>query len=285
MVYEGILKAFQKVHAKGHIALEDTKKSDFLFATSAPIVNPHNLKIAFYDVEGLYEEIPINKADAVFTTEENAILTFQKRFKCPVFHLPLGFDPETYKTEETEPDVDITFCGTLFDPRPKVLSWLDAVSDNYKIRIITPSSWRSRLLNKGKIDIIADSEWVPLEETIDYYLRSKIILCINRAEENKNTKLKNRTPGRSFGEAALNRCVFIDDSRDISKFFQPRDEIITYSLDHHGSDLRACLQFYLEEFEEFREEVAQAGTLRALKEHTWDHRVAILVSKLHKIIH
>lgn len=279
MVHGGLQKALQHAHDKNLINLDYKGEGDILLATSTPIVNPHDLRLIFLDCEGLYERIPIDHADLILTTEENAIQTFQDQFSCPVYHLPLGFDPEIYKAQETPYTADITFCGTLFDPRPEVLSWLDPVSSKYKIRIITPTSWQSRLLDKGNIEIISSEEWMPLGETISYYSQSKIILCISRAKENKNTHLKNKTPGRSFGEAALS-CTFIDNSRDISKFFTPGEEIITFKLDQTGSDLRACLQFYLEEFEDLREEVASAGRKRALKEHTWDHRVKYLIDRL-----
>jgi hypothetical protein len=212
MVYNGLQKALQHAHDVGTIKLDYKGEGDWLLATSTPIVNPHDLRLIFLDCEGLYEQIPIDKADLILTTEENAIQTFQDQFSCPVYHLPLGFDPEIYKAQETPYTADITFCGTLFDPRPEVLSWLTPVSSKYKIRIITPTSWQSRLLDKGNIEIISSEEWMPLGETI---------------------------------------C-----------------------------DLRACLQFYLEEFEDLREEVASAGRKRALKEHTWDHRVKYLIDRL-----
>lgn len=277
-IYTGLLESFIQKSLEGLIQLNHTDEPDFWFSLH-PAACEKKQKVIYYDIEGLYESSPKTSPDIVFTVEENAVEVFKNTFNCPVFHLPLGFDPEVYKTREMLQVTDIAFCGTLFDPRPEVLSWLAPLSEEFNIKVITPTSWASRLKDLEQIEVIQDREWVPITEVVEIFLSSKIILCINRASKNKRDESENKTIGRGFGESALRRCVFIDDSRDISSYFAPGEEIITFSLEEGGENLRDLLRYYLLN-PKARNCVADRGFKRSYKEHTWDVRVSTILEIL-----
>ena len=266
---------------EGLIQLNGSREPDYWFSLH-PAACEKQQKVIYYDVEGLYEPLPKTAPNIVFTVEENAVETFENVFGCPVFHLPLGFDPEIYKARDILQITDVAFCGTLFDPRPEVLSWLAPLSEEFSIKVITPTSWASRLKDLGKIEVIQDREWVPIAEVVEVLLSSKIILCVNRASKNKHDGSANKTIGRGFGEAALRRCVFIDDSRDVSSYFVPGTEVITFSLEEGGEDLRSLIRYYLLN-PIARNCVADRGFERSHKEHTWDNRVSTILEILNNL--
>jgi len=269
-ILSGIYKAFQKKQVQGEIQLDDITP-DFLFTLQPIEKKSTNARIVFYDLEGLYQNLDLKHVDIIFTVEENAVNLFKQKFNCSVFHLPLGFDPEVYKPVNCIPEFDISFCGTLFDPRPKVLEWLVPLSDRYKVQILTPTSWASRLKNCRNLQITKDKEWIDPIDMVSVFSKSKVILCINRAATNANGTI-NKTIGRGFGEASLKRCVFIDDSRDVSPYFIPEQEIVTFSLNDEIA-FREKITTYLTD-SSLRNQVATNGYMRSIKDHTWYSRIS-----------
>lgn len=280
-ILKGLYRAFRRAEDKGHVEVSFSGEPDYHFTLEFPICVQSSQKVIYYDVEGLYEPFFPYAPDIIFTVEENAVKPLREFYDCPVFHLPLGFDPELYSSREVPQEIDITFCGTLFDPRPAVLSWLVPLSEQYSIQVITPTSWASRFKNTGKVKILSDVEWFHPEDIIQAYLSSKIILCINRSKQNKNGTF-NKTIGRGFGETALRRCVFIDESREVFPHFISGEELITFSIDDSGENLRALLSYYLRT-NSARQKIANKGFERAFKDHTWDSRTSTILKALNAL--
>jgi len=263
-ILNGLDRAFKKLEVNSQ------DSPDYCITLDLPTYSEKSPTLIYYDTEGLYENLSEGSPDIIFTVEENAIKSLEQFYNCPVFHLPLGVDLEVYKAIEVYQDIDIIFCGTLFDPRPEVLSWLKPLSEEFKVQVITPASWASRLKSFGNIEIISNNEWVSVKEVVNLYLRSKIILCINRSKINRDGT-ENKTIGRGFNETALRRCTFIDNTRNITPYFVPGEEIVLYPVNDEGETLRSLLRYYLLNPSQ-RKSVAEKGFEHTYRNHTWEER-------------
>ena len=81
---------------------------------------------------------------------------------------------------------------------------------------------------------------------------------------------------RPFEVAACGGFCLSEPKKDLGSFFRLGEEMVVYE---NLEDLKKKLEYYLRHDDE-RVEIAARGRLRALREHTYDHRAREMLDVL-----
>lgn len=128
------------------------------------------------------------------------------------------------------------------------------------------SGWKSLLANNRRIRPI-----------VDYY--RELSLVYNFTSINVNTtsfQMNSSVNQRVFDVAACGGFLLTDHQGDMDLFFEPGKDAVCYESLDEAFDLAA---YYLKHEKE-RESIAHAARERVLAEHTYDKRMAALVSAM-----
>jgi spore maturation protein CgeB len=243
-------------------------------------------KVICYDTESVYEQLGIDTlpyCDIMATVDKYGAQHYndivkKKGLDCKIYHMPLGFSPNTYKFQNVSEEFksDICMAGVLFNRRRKVLEDLYPLRDKIKLRLITAKDWVNRIIHKDAIQFL-HGDVVSPEEMVKYYCGAKIILCVNRDYSPANpTGNNSSTPGRVFQETACRRMVMLDNTRpEVNDYFVDGKEIVLFDSEN-PDDLREKVLYYLEHEIE-REAIAHNGYVRTMKENTWKVRIKNLL--------
>lgn len=178
----------------------------------------------------------------------------------PYIHTP----PAISKLEAEKKGADILIAGSLYYERAYILEKLM----NYNIEIYGnyPKWLKSPVLKCHKNKYLTGKE-----KALKFY-SSKI--CLNTIHYSNI----DGTNCRLFEIAGSGGFQIAEYRKEIPEYFEPDKEIVLYkSVD----ELKEKVDYYLKHPEE-RWKIAKAGRERALKEHTWEHRVRYLLSELKK---
>lgn len=110
---------------------------------------------------------------------------------------------------------------------------------------------------------------VETEEANLIYNGARLVLNIHHPQFHGGTSL------RTFAIAAAGACQLVDERPGIGCFYEPGREVVTYS---GPDDLRKKVNYYLDHEDE-RWSVARAGWERTLAEHTFAHRLAVVLEE------
>jgi spore maturation protein CgeB len=212
--------------------------------------------------------------DLIFTNESKAVPFYKRATRAQVFHLPLAAPLQLYYPERPVPAsyrAELTLVGCAFQNRLRDLRKLSPFLSRYKTRLVGPGWFRLQHLP----NIWVRKGWVETEEVRRYYNGAKIVLNIHRSYDDpylkKNThRVKADTPNNRVFEIAACRAFQLTDERlDLSRFFQPEQEIITYrTLD----ELKEKISFYLPR-RKLCQKIAHRAFERTMKEHQYEHRL------------
>jgi len=186
----------------------------------------------------------------------------------PVICLPEGFNPSIHsppnisKAEAEKNGPDIMIAGTLYYERAYILEHL--TDYNLNIYGIYPGWLRSPVIKYHK------RRYLTGPEKAKVFFSSKI--CLNTIHYANI----DGTNCRLFEIAGAGGFQIAEFRKSIPEYFIPDKEIVLYeSID----DLKEKVNFYIRH-PTLRWKIAQAGRKRALKEHTWEHRLRNLLKKL-----
>ena len=119
-------------------------------------------------------------------------------------------------------------------------------------------------------------------ETAATYNGAKIVINMHRAHDdatfNSNSgQLTAVSPNpRTFEISACGTLQLTDIRDDLGSFYTPGVDIVTYSS---PVEMVEKIEYYLNHEEE-RQEIALRGMYRTMKEHTYAHRLTMLLSQL-----
>lgn len=242
-----------------------------------------------WDLEGMYEwkrlrEVDSRYFDVIATVDPVAQEELTKLGKKSIY-LPLGFDPEVYRPMEVDEDYkcDVILAGVMYDSRARILKALEPIANQIKIRTINCKHWEAKIIGCKKFITYYHNELVPVDELVKYYCGAKIIIVGNRDYDPNNDMRKtlhSKAIGRIFQETATGRMVLSDDTREnLYTHFDYGKEVVIF---HSEEDLREKVMYYLSHDDE-REQIAKAGYLRTMSEHTFSHRLQFLCNEIEKI--
>lgn len=222
--------------------------------------------------------------DFVFTLERNCI-DFYKGLGCSEVHyLPFAAHREHYRPTTTRSSVEreVSFIGSAYWNRVNFFREILPELMNYNT--VINGIWWDRMpeaqLYGERIEI---GKWMSPHETAAAYSGSKIVINLHRSHmdevANNNTLLipaVSPNP-RTFEIAASGTLQLCDSRADLSTYYKPDVEIVTFSTPREMMDK---IQYYLTHEEERREIVLRAFE-RTLKDHTYTKRLDQLLTVIY----
>jgi spore maturation protein CgeB len=221
--------------------------------------------------------------------QERASLEYHRRWGNPnSYYLPHGCDPRGVQAaagpENLEMDRAVALVGSPFPRRRELLAALG--KEGIEVEVVG-NGWEKAEMKRaapaeaqtGQSPSAAGvRRTMSLLETSRYYRRTRINLTCHRREDEVAASalpLTAVSPNCSVFYLAGSRAFqLVDDSRaELGEFFVPGQEVITY---RGAGDCAEKIRYYLEHERE-RSAVAQAAYARAVREHTYAHRLASLL--------
>ena len=218
--------------------------------------------------------------DYVFTQELSCV-SFYQRMGCPQVHyLPLAVNTKIFhdRREKDSSHIDICFMGTAWNNRILLFDQIASYLSR-KNTLITGWYWErmsnySLLSNKIRLEVLSP------EESAYLINQSRIVINNHRSYDDQTlfSKNSNKLPTlsinpRTFEISACGAFQLSDVRQELHRFYKIGKEIETYSS---PSELIEKMDYYLTHDEE-RNEIAQRGKIKTLKNHTYAKRLSTLL--------
>lgn len=215
----------------------------------------------------------VHLVDVIFSNDKTAVDYY---FSDKVFHLPTAADKKVHYRDignGEQKDLDIFFCGVGFPNRQQLIEDIEPTLLKHNC-LICGDDWNTDSCPT------AVNRRIETKEIADWYNRSWITLNIGRRfdKANKRFKLIPSTPGPRTFEAALAGTVqlFFLEDLEIEEYFEVGKEILVFETPTEFSQIVSEL---LENSEKMLN-IARASQERVLREHTYTHRAARILSIL-----
>lgn len=206
--------------------------------------------------------------DALFFKDPYIIHALKDILKMPIYYLPEAFNPNKHYVPDDDINVDtsyacdITTAGNMHSYRTAFFSNLTEYS--IKLWGYSPPNW----LNNSLITDMYQGRPVNNIEKVLAFRNAKVVL---------NNLLYSEIWGvnvRCFEAAGIGAFQMIDWRPNINHLFEENKEIICFrSID----ELKNKLDYWLPRDED-RKVIAKAGQKRAFLEHTYTHRLNLLLN-------
>ena len=264
------------------IGLCRSRKPDILFATKGMIIYPETLikikAMGILLVNWFFENVDhhfynrwflktCRYYDYFFNYDPEIAKKYRFSFG-NLKYLPVAVNPDFYRVSslsEKDKEVfssDVCFIGALYPEREKLLSEVKKTGANLKI-----FGWP-----KWKDSPLAENYYGPLsiDSIAKAYYSAKISLNSNLQPQNGGVNLK------TFEIPASGGFQISDNQPDLKNIFKIGEEIETYET---ISELLDKIKFYLSN-EDKRNQIAEAGHKRVLKDHTLSERIKKIIETI-----
>lgn len=222
--------------------------------------------------------------DYVFTLERNCI-DFYRGLGCTEVHyLPFAAHREHYRPTTTRSSVqrEVSFIGSAYWNRVNFFREILPELMNYNT--VINGIWWDRLpeaaLYGERIEI---GKWMSPQETAATYSGSKIVINLHRSHidevvNNNTLMIPAVSPNpRTFEIAASGTLQLCDARDDLSSFYTPDEEIVTFASPQEMMDK---IRYYLTHEEE-RRAIALRAFERTLKDHMYIKRLDQLLKVIY----
>ena len=245
-----------------HDFLYPNQISDLKLKTKAPIVLWHPDSIS-----NLGKYFFLNaKYDALFFKDPYIVYSFNKDLNLSSYYLPECFNPRYHhKIELMEAELDkyicdITIAGNIYPNREAFFRNLV----DYNIKIWGPPAplW----LNITKVKKMIMNEMVFYEDKAKAFLAAKIVLNNLHPAEIWGVNC------RAFEIPACEGFQMINYRKGLSQLFEIEKEVVSFN---NYNDLIEKIDYYLTHDNE-RTKIAEAGRLRAHKDHTYSLQTSVI---------
>jgi spore maturation protein CgeB len=225
--------------------------------------------------------------DAVFTEEARCLEAYRASGGRGVFQLPLGCDQDLHRpAPSADPKYESDFCfvGAGYPNRIALLEALEPMLKSRRVRLF--GDW-SRLDRDSWLHGCVVPGFLSDAEVVKYYSGAKIVLNIHRDPAEPGYERLNPSGVsadgancRVFEIAAAGAFQLVDSGRsDLSRHFDIGRELVRFD---GPADLARNVEHFLAHDEE-RRAIAEAGRRRALRDHTYDRRVAELLERVQSL--
>lgn len=219
-----------------------------------------------------------------------------------VSYLPLGTDTEIFKPIDRVPAkyiADLSFVGnSMVEPVERWKRKVQEVSSSHscsdrKLAVVESYTalkatleYRKELLQSlipYGLRIYGDKGWhillngIKLHKEVDYY--NKLPLVYNGSKININLTSFQMPLGcnqRVFDVSAAGGFLITDERDTLADLFVPDKEVVTFA---NNAELVEKVKFYLAH-PATRENIAKNARTRAIRDHTYEHRVDEMIKKL-----
>jgi len=185
-------------------------------------------------------------------------------------YIPTGCDPEVHRKLELTAEEkdrygsDISFAGAGYYNRQQMFEGL--LDYDFKI-------WGTHWEGSQALRPIVQNDGAPFstEEMVKIINASKISLNLHSSAQHEATDPEGDFVNpRLFEVASCGGFQLVDEREELHSFFEPESEIVTF---RNLAELREKIDYYLAHEEE-RAAIAERAQARALREHTYRHRMA-----------
>lgn len=244
-----------------HDFLSNSEVSEIRKITQSPIV------LWFPDAISNFQKSMFFVAgyDHLFFCDKYIVQKLKNEFNLNTHYLPQCFSIFKHlRVELSDNDriffgCDITNAGNLYPSRAALYKHLTKY--NFKMWGYPPAIW----LNVPELDKIIMNKTVFNEEKSKAFSAAKIVL------NNLHPAVIDGVNKRTFEIPACGGFQITSHRDALTELFEPGKEIITY---HNLKDLIDKIEYYLNpENENERLQIAEAGYQRAMKEHSYQHRI------------
>lgn len=226
----------------------------------------------------------VSHYDYVFTLERNCIDFYRGLGHTEVHYLPFAAHREHYRPTTTRSSVqrDVSFIGSAYWNRVNFFREILPELMNYNT--VINGIWWDRLpeapLYGDRIEI---GKWMSPQETSATYSGSKIVINLHRshideAVNNNTLMIPAVSPNpRTFEIAATGTLQLCDARDDLSSFYTPDEEIVTFAS---PQEMMEKIRYYLTHEEE-RRAIALRAFERTLKDHMYIKRLNQLLTVIY----
>ncbi len=215
----------------------------------------------------------ISDYDAIFFKDPYIVDILREQYnKKNVYYLPECCNPKYHKFVELNNDdrqkygCDITTYGSPHNIRSSF--FVQLLEYNYKINI-----WGQ------KAPIWLEDKTIKSLYTGEYVFNESKAKSVLAAKINLNTLLPSEIYGlnaRTFEVAGIGGFQIIHWRPGLAQLFEDRKELISFK---NFDELKLLINHYLDHEEE-RKEIARNGQQRAYREHTYTHRLELLIKTI-----
>jgi len=186
----------------------------------------------------------------------------------PVLLLPLACDPSFHRPMRARAPyrANVVFVGNATPRREQLLSTLVEFG-----LAVWGYGWR-----KTGLKDYCRGELETAENYVRAYAGATVAVNIHHSIDPDPARDAKSCNERVFELAAIGSAQVVDYRADLPRYLVPGREVLVYQ---HADQLRETVQQALED-NAFRERVAAAGRERALREHTYMHRMLSLLQAL-----
>lgn len=216
--------------------------------------------------------------DFVFTIDDAALDYYQQNGHLHSHQLPLAAEPKVFKPKHIEAKYMSDICIVGY-PYPDRVKYIQILLQNTKYQIQAVGKWRKQLYRSIKNPKLRIHEgWVEPAIAANYYNGTKIVLNTHRPfnlqqNENRMGIVGKSINNRTFDAASCGAFQLIEFKEDLPTHFIEEEEIVSFK---NYQELIEKIDYYMQNEEE-RIRIANNARARVLKEHTFEHRVTIML--------
>ncbi len=204
--------------------------------------------------------------DALFFKDPYIVDLLRRKLGAPVYYMPECFSPRSLlhpppPIADPRYECDICTAGNLYAYR--VAFFRNLTDRHVRLWGLPPPLW----LDTGPVASMVENRFVAHAEKAKAFRSAKIVLNNLNPAEIWGTNV------RTFEICGAGGFQITDARPGLSQLFDIGRELVTFD---DVADLRAKIAHYLANDDE-RREIAAAGQRRALREHTYDHRLPLLL--------
>ncbi len=206
--------------------------------------------------------------DRVFVTGSDLVAALQAGRHDGVRYLPLGCDPSFHRPMRSRGPfrANVVFAGTATPRREEFLSLLV----EFGLALWGPG-WRKTTLKdycRGELGVA--------EDYVRAYAGATVAVNIHQSLDSDPARDIRSCNARLFEVAAIGICQVVDARADLGRHFEDNAEILVCQ---NPGELKGLVKRALEN-NPYRERLAANARHRALREHTYMHRMAELLSSV-----
>lgn len=206
--------------------------------------------------------------DRIFATGTDVVQALEADFPGKPAYLPLACDPSFHRPMRARGPyrANVVFAGRATEAREMLLGGLV----EYGLALWGPG-WRKTLLRD-----YCRGELPKAEDYVRAYAGATVAINIHHSAALDPALATRGCNQRLFELAGIGALQMVDFRADLGALFSPSEEVLVY---HNGDELRELVRRALYD-QPYRDAIAEAGRRRALREHTYMHRMLAILSDL-----
>jgi spore maturation protein CgeB len=207
--------------------------------------------------------------DFFFTIQQEPFWNELRKTGCTNFHyLPLAFDPNMdWKRADGAPEIDISFVGA---PYPNRVNFFRQFSRNGFH--IYGEGWSAH----DNPHVAVGDRRIAADEARSIYDRTRININLHSSPYRNSFGRGDFVNPRTFELAGMGAFQLTDMRKLLTLHFNPAEEVIALSS---WEDMSRAVDYFMAEEAE-RLELIRKAQQRVLREHTYKHRAAEIISLL-----